>query len=130
MIKLKGAPFSIFILAMDQMTACNVKGITHTEKPTENYHQTLQFLSALQSVLASFSSLFWCYRPTAVFQQHRAAVYSEEAVVNPLRFACSAPNRQTYIVQVARNTIPDACLCCVCWMYIVHKRIHHSNFMQ
>ncbi len=36
-----------------------VKGIAHSGKPTQNYHLTPQFPSALQSLLASFSSLFW-----------------------------------------------------------------------
>ena len=44
----------VLVLTMDQMTACNVKG----DKPTYNYHLTLQFPSVPQSALASFSSLF------------------------------------------------------------------------
>lgn len=31
------------------MTLCNVKGVTSRDKPTENYHRTLQVTSALQS---------------------------------------------------------------------------------
>lgn len=42
---------------------CNVKGGARSDKPTENYYPTLQFLSALGNVLASFSSLLWFYGP-------------------------------------------------------------------
>ncbi len=49
---------NIFILIMDQITTCNEKGVSHCDEPTENYHQTLQSPSALQSFMASFSSLF------------------------------------------------------------------------
>lgn len=38
---------------------CNVKVVTCSYEPTENYHATLQFPSAPQSVLVPFSSLFW-----------------------------------------------------------------------
>lgn len=31
------------------------KGVSHSEELTKNYHLTLQFLSALRSILASFS---------------------------------------------------------------------------
>ncbi len=44
----------MFILTMDQMTMCNVKGVAWSDKPTENYHPVLQFPFAAQSVLASF----------------------------------------------------------------------------
>ncbi len=37
----------------------DVKGVACSDKITEYYHLTLQFPSVLQSVLASFSSLFW-----------------------------------------------------------------------
>ncbi len=36
----------------------NVKGVTCSDKPTKNHPPTLQLPSALQSFLASFSSLF------------------------------------------------------------------------
>ena len=52
-----GQPCSI--VAIDQMTIGNVKGVTSSDEPTENHHLTLQFPSALQSFLESFSSLFW-----------------------------------------------------------------------
>lgn len=38
------------------MTACNAKDVAHSDNPTENDHPTVKFLSALQSLLASFSS--------------------------------------------------------------------------
>lgn len=39
----------------------NVQHITQSDEPTENCHSTLQFPSALQSIVASFSSLFRIY---------------------------------------------------------------------
>ncbi len=39
----------------------NVEGVTRREDPTENNHSVLQLLSALRSVLTSFSSMFWFY---------------------------------------------------------------------
>lgn len=39
----------------------NVKGVAHNEEPTNKYHQSRQFLSALWRILASFGSLFWFY---------------------------------------------------------------------
>lgn len=41
----------------------NLIVITRSDKPTENYHQTLQSPSVLGSVLASFSQLFWFQGP-------------------------------------------------------------------
>ncbi len=38
--ELKAALINIFILAIDQMTTCNVKHVTHHGKPTENDHPT------------------------------------------------------------------------------------------
>ncbi len=62
---------------------CNMKEVPCSDKHTENYQPTLQ-RSALQSLLASFSSLFWFsgLRFTVVvqrqFQQHQAAVFSNK----------------------------------------------------
>ena len=42
------------------MTTCNVKGANHCDKPTENYHLTLQFFSALQRV--AFTQTFCTLR--------------------------------------------------------------------
>lgn len=39
------------------MTKCNVKRVAHSDK-SDNYPQTVQLLSTLQSVLVFFS-LFW-----------------------------------------------------------------------
>lgn len=44
---------------MDHMTTCNVKGLARNDESTENSHLTLQFPSALQNIVVSFSSLFW-----------------------------------------------------------------------
>ncbi len=54
----KAALVNIFILTMG-----NVKGVAHSDDPTENNLQTLQFPSALRSILASLSSLFKFYAP-------------------------------------------------------------------
>ncbi len=47
-----------FILTLDQMTVCNVKGVVCIGECTETYHPNLQLLSVLQGVLASLSSSF------------------------------------------------------------------------
>lgn len=36
---------NIFILGKNQMVKCNVKGVAHIDKPTENHHPTAIFLS-------------------------------------------------------------------------------------
>ncbi len=56
----KAALINIFILTMDQKTVQLERG---AHELTENYHTTLQFPSALWSVLLSLSSLFWFYGP-------------------------------------------------------------------
>lgn len=43
------------------MSMCNVKGVTHNEEPTQNYHRMLKVHSAIESFIASFSTLFWFY---------------------------------------------------------------------
>ncbi len=45
------------------MPMYNGKGVICSDKATENYHVTPLFLSALQSVSVSFSSLFWLHGP-------------------------------------------------------------------
>ena len=49
------------------MAASNVRGDARSDEPTENYHPTLQFPSALWSFIASFSSLFSCPAATLLF---------------------------------------------------------------
>ncbi len=63
---LKAALINIFILTANQKTVCNVKGVTHSDAPTEHYHLTLLFPSALRSILVSFSSLLLVLRPTTL----------------------------------------------------------------
>ncbi len=49
-------------------TCCNnVKGVSRTGEPTNNYQLNLQLLSALRSFLNSFSSLFICPATTSLF---------------------------------------------------------------
>lgn len=96
------------------MTVCNVKGGAPSDKPTENYYPTLQFLSALGSVLASFSSLLWFYGPqlycfNSVLYQHcfhsqHAVVFSEKVLINPLYLTCPVTNnRQTKLATSQRT---------------------------
>lgn len=42
----------IFMIIMDQMM-CFVKGVTHSDELTDNYHLTLL------SIMASFNASFW-----------------------------------------------------------------------
>ncbi len=66
--------------------------LVHKDEPTENYHPTLQFSSALWSVLASFNSLFWFSgsQLTVLVQSHhshQANLHMQQAAVfltNPL----------------------------------------------
>lgn len=69
---------SVFMLIIDQMTVCNVNGLLVVAKPTENYHTTLHFHSALRRVVASFSS-FICFflQP----QLHRFGSLSSSALL-------------------------------------------------
>ena len=39
----------------------NIDGVTHRDKPSENYHPTLQFLSGVKIILVSFNKLFRFY---------------------------------------------------------------------
>lgn len=78
------------------MALCNVKEVIYSV-PTHNYHLTLHFL-------APFSSLFWLYGlhlewlaslSQSYFQsQKAAAVFSENALINPHYSTFPAPNRR------------------------------------
>lgn len=52
------ALINICMVTMDQMALCNVRGLG-SDKLKRDDHQTLQFPSALRSIGASFSSVFW-----------------------------------------------------------------------
>lgn len=41
----KATLINIFVLGKNQMVKCNVKGVAHIDKPTENHHPTAIFLS-------------------------------------------------------------------------------------
>lgn len=56
------------ILTTDQITMCNVRGVTHSD---DNYHLTMQFITALWSILVNFVSLLWFFRPTSYSYQPR-----------------------------------------------------------
>lgn len=56
---IKAAFIYIFTFTMDQMASmCNVRGVARSEETAKNDHLSLQFCSALRSILASFSQLF------------------------------------------------------------------------
>ncbi len=91
------------------MTFYNVKGVTYSEEPTENYHPTLRISSALLSLLASFSSLFWfCDCNVTVLIQYCSIVFSNSSqlfsvkkkkLYKPTARFCPAANiRQTWLV--------------------------------
>lgn len=44
----------IIIPSLYEVTLCNMKGVTHSDRLTEIYHLTLQLLLALQRFLVSF----------------------------------------------------------------------------
>lgn len=44
------------------MTMCNVKGVTHSDDSTKNYHPNLRFPSVLKDA-KTWSSLFWFSGP-------------------------------------------------------------------
>ena len=57
---LKSALINIFFSISNHLKyICHVKMVVSSNKPTENYHLTEQFLSAPPSILSSFSFLFW-----------------------------------------------------------------------
>ena len=74
------------------MTECNVKGVTHSEEPAENYHQTLQLLSAFQLLPAyCLAVLFHSHR-----SHHHPFLQQIVAVLKILRIDCTLPDqRQT-----------------------------------
>lgn len=53
--RLKAALLDVFILSMDQITLCNLTGVTRSDKPTEN----ITWLCSSPQCCSIFSSLFW-----------------------------------------------------------------------
>lgn len=53
----KAEIINIFILTVDEMIVCDMKGVARRDQPTI-YHVTLQFPSSLQALLVTFSSDF------------------------------------------------------------------------
>lgn len=47
-----------FLWKTGEIKMGNIGGVTHPDKPSENYHPTLQFLSGLRGILVSFNKLF------------------------------------------------------------------------
>lgn len=86
----------------DETTDCNVEGVAYNDKN----HWTLQFPSALWSVLASFSSLFSVLQPfwfnclwfsltafiSIVSRRIRQQFFSDKALINQLHTTCPAFN--------------------------------------
>lgn len=76
-LKFKAAPTNISASIRGQRTTCNVRGVAHNEKPTENYHLT----AVLLFFLGSFSSMFYGYGTVSLFtcfQQQQAAVFRKK----------------------------------------------------
>ncbi len=48
---IKAALINIFTLTKDKMSMCNVKGVSHRDKPTENFHPTLHFRQLYRALL-------------------------------------------------------------------------------
>ncbi len=103
MVVVKAALSNIFVCTTGEINICNVRGVTCGDKPTESYHQTLQFPSALQSILALSSSLLVCFFTVLVhshcshqpcFQPQQTAVFSEKALINPLSTTRPASNNR------------------------------------
>ena len=69
----------------------SVKGVAYSAKLSENYLPTLQLPSALQSILVSFSSLFWFY----CFGQHRLL---QSHVPIQLNYILNYVSRETYFL--------------------------------
>lgn len=44
----KAAPTNIFVLMIDQLTVCKVKGAIRCDEPTENHHADLVSLSYVE----------------------------------------------------------------------------------
>lgn len=59
------------------MVVCIMKGVAHDEH-TENFHHTLQFLSALPNILASLNSLFWFHWPALVQRSHHPCIQQQQ----------------------------------------------------
>ncbi len=100
--KIKAAIINIFILTMDQMTVCNVKGVAHSDELTENYCSTLQFLSTLRSFSAPFILLFWFLRPTPLLWFTLAALIVTFPANSRQLF--SAVINQLYLLSTKRQT--------------------------
>ncbi len=67
-LQLKAALMNIFMLTMNQITKCNVKGITHNDKPMENYHylELFRVFQLIVLVLQPAHLLFWFTLTTLV----------------------------------------------------------------
>lgn len=81
------------------MTTCNVKGVTHRDKPTHNY-QTLSspelfsislllFFFEFTAPLGSLSPLLFTAAPLTLFSPLKKLLYT----------SCPAPNTQTMLVK-------------------------------
>ena len=78
---------NIFILTIEQMTMCNVKGVASIDVPTENYHPTAVPLSSAEhfSIFQLIVFVFPACNFTVLVQSHcskKAAGFSEKALIN------------------------------------------------
>lgn len=81
------------------MATCKVKDVACSDDPTENNYPSLQFSSALQGVIASFSSLFYFYGPQHhCFGSFSLSIYKhflEDGVDSETSAALHQHNEQT-----------------------------------
>lgn len=63
---------NIFMQKIDHMSVCHMKDVIRSHKPLDNYDMTLQFPSALWSVLAS-AHCSVLLRPTTLLFEFRLA---------------------------------------------------------
>lgn len=95
---IKAALINIFTLTMDQVTMCNIKGVTCSDESTENYHQLSLHFSIFQLiilVLLPSTVPFWFSLRS--HQPHFKLISEKQkASVDPLYATCPATNvRQT-----------------------------------
>lgn len=91
----EAAQINISMLTVGQMTVCKVNRVTHTDKPSENYHLTLQFPSFLWSISASSSpttSAFCFILAALILVVSGSRLFSPKKIFNASYTTCPASN--------------------------------------
>lgn len=95
--------YKINIYINNGLIVCNVYGLGHNDEIPENYYQSCCSSLLIRSVLASVlvvlvsrltTLLFWFTLRSlnqACFQQ-QAAIFSKQALINPVYTTCPVPN--------------------------------------